>query len=137
VPLDVVDECVELSTDSSVGENDYLDLRGVVIPILRLRQQFRVDAPLSRRQNVVVIRWGTKRLGLVVDTLHGKLQAVIKPLSRVLSALPGVTGSTILGDGTVALILDIAALAAQVEHRPRIPVSPSFQSPRSLEELHQ
>ena len=119
VPLDVVDECVELpATDVAEGA-DYLGLRGSVLPMMRLRERFSIGGPVPRRQNVVVIRWGARRVGLVVDALLGKLQAVIKPLPEVLSPLDGITGSTILGDGSVALILDIGALAVQAELQAR------------------
>ena len=61
----------------------------------------------AQRESVVVVRHGERRIGLVVDVLEGDCPAVIKPLSGVLQQLPGIAGSTILGDGRVALILDV------------------------------
>jgi two-component system chemotaxis sensor kinase CheA len=69
-----------------------------------------------RRENVVVIQYGGKRAGLVVDRLMGEFQTVIKPLGKVFSHIRGVGGFTILGSGEVALILDVPSLVAQVMH---------------------
>jgi two-component system chemotaxis sensor kinase CheA len=71
---------------------------------------FEIGGNAGRRQSVVVVNGGGKRAGIVVDELHGELQAVIKPLSRLFRQLQGVAGSTILGSGKVALILDIPGL---------------------------
>lgn len=63
-----------------------------------------------RRVRVVILRHGHLRIGLVVDSLDGDCQAVVKPLSGMLQQLPGIAGSTILGNGRVALILDVPQL---------------------------
>jgi two-component system, chemotaxis family, sensor kinase CheA len=115
VPLNMVEECVELPEGSSfVG--DYFDLRGKVLPFLRLRELFESDRPRPARESVVVVRWGSERLGLVVDALDGELQAVIKPLGKMFARLRGISGSTILGSGAVALILDVPALCQMASH---------------------
>jgi two-component system chemotaxis sensor kinase CheA len=62
------------------------------------------------RLNVVVVQHENSRAGLVVDELYGSTQTVIKPLPMIFKAIPGVSGSAILGNGRVALILDIPAL---------------------------
>jgi len=111
VPLDLVEECIELS--SEVADRNYLNLRGEVLPFIRLRQQFGHGGPKRRRQSVVVVRYAGKRAGLVVDELMGEFQTVIKPLGPVFSHLKGIAGSTILGSGEVALILDVPALIAR------------------------
>lgn len=111
VPLDMVLECVELPAEAiGSGACDVLDLRGEVLPLLRLRERFHIDAPPTRRENVVVMRLGTRKLGLVIDRLLGQFQAVIKPLAPLLRGLPGIAGSTVLASGGVALVLDVAAL---------------------------
>lgn len=109
VPLDMVVECIELpaGTPASAG---YLNLRGEVLPFLRLRDVFDIDAPAPAHDNVVVVRNGSQRAGFVVDRLLGELQTVIKPLGRLFRNLQGIGGSTILGTGEVALILDVQAL---------------------------
>ncbi len=111
VPLDLVLECVELpaAADGSAA-CDVLDLRGEVLPLLRLRERFRIGTPRARRENVVVVRLGARKLGLVIDRLLGQFQAVIKPLAPLLRGLPGIAGSTVLASGDVALVLDVAAL---------------------------
>jgi two-component system chemotaxis sensor kinase CheA len=110
VPLDMVEECIEFKAESE-HEHDYTNLRGEVLPFIRLRDLFEIDGPAGARQNIVVIRLGgKKKMGLVVDTLLGEFQTVIKPLSKVFSQVKGISGSSIRGSGEVALILDVAAL---------------------------
>ncbi|UZE21751.1 chemotaxis protein CheA [Pseudomonas sp. B21-056] len=122
IPLDMVQECIELSEDDGVAsrEQGYLDLRGEVLPLVYLRDHFNHEGPASRRQNVVVVRYAELKAGLVVDDLLGEFQTVIKPLGKLFGALRGISGSTILGSGAVALILDVPALLtqiAQIENR--------------------
>ena len=109
VPLDSVEECMELPRDTPPGAG-WLNLRGEVLPFLWLRETFAIDAPPPAHHNVVVVRCGSTRAGLVVDRLHGEFQTVIKPLGRLFRHLQGIAGSTILGNGEVALILDVQAL---------------------------
>ncbi|WP_126969516.1 chemotaxis protein CheA [Xanthomonas sp. BRIP62411] len=111
VPLDVVEECVEFTPDYS---SDYIDLRGSVLPYVRLRELFALGGKTPARESIVVIRQGTQRFGLVVDTLLGEWQTVIKPLSRVFAQVKGISGSSILGSGDVALILDVPSLLQQL-----------------------
>ena len=116
IPLDLVVECIELSEAdrNAAGERNYLSLRGQVLPYLRLRDLFDVKGDAVRRENVVVVQYGNARAGLVVDTLQGEFQTVIKPLGRIFSHVNGIGGSTILGSGEVALILDVPRLVQQV-----------------------
>ncbi|HEY0817381.1 MAG TPA: chemotaxis protein CheA, partial [Rhizobacter sp.] len=108
VPLELVEECVEFKAD---GEHDYVDLRGQVLPFIRLREFFSVSGPASARPNIVVVKHAGLKFGLVVDTLLGEAQTVIKPLSKMFGQVRGISGSSILGSGDVALILDVPALA--------------------------
>ncbi|HXU94228.1 MAG TPA: chemotaxis protein CheA [Gallionella sp.] len=116
IPLDLVVECIELSDAdrSAAKERNYLSLRGQVLPYLRLRELFDIEGDRVRRENVVVVQYGNARAGLVVDTLQGEFQTVIKPLGRIFSHINGLGGSTILGSGEVALILDVPRLVQQV-----------------------
>jgi two-component system chemotaxis sensor kinase CheA len=113
IPLDLVEECVEMQ---AADESDVdaatrpFDLHGSVLPLIRLHDLFEIPGKADRRASVVVVRAGGKRVGIVVDELYGELQAVIKPLSRLFKQLQGIAGSTILGTGKVALILDIPGL---------------------------
>ena len=111
LPLETVEECVEFAGVRARGEDQgVLNLRGVPVPFARLHDVLGLTAPLAPRASVVVVRHGERRMGLVVDELEGDCQAVIKPLSGALGHVPGVAGSTILGNGRVALILDVARL---------------------------
>jgi two-component system chemotaxis sensor kinase CheA len=112
VPLNTVSECIELPADCRAGVTggDLLNLRGQVLPLLRLREVFQLAGQPTGRQNVVVIDNGGQRAGLVVDQLLGERQAVIKPLGKLFASVPGIGGSTVLGNGEVALILDVPSL---------------------------
>ncbi len=107
VPLDMIEECIEYATEPG---QDYCNLRGQVLPLVRLRELFRIGGACTRRESIVVLKFGNHRAGLVVDTLLGEFQTVIKPLSPLFSEVKCISGSTILGSGEVALILDVAAL---------------------------
>jgi two-component system chemotaxis sensor kinase CheA len=107
IPLDMIEECIEYATEPG---QDYCNLRGQVLPLVRLRELFRIDGACTRRESIVVLKFGNHRAGLVVDTLLGEFQTVIKPLSPLFSEVKCISGSTILGSGEVALILDVAAL---------------------------
>lgn len=111
IPLDMVVECIELAegTGARAG-GGYVNLRGEVLPFLRLRELFESDFSVARRENIVVVEFAGKRTGLVVDKLLGEFQTVIKPLSRLFARIKGIGGSTILGTGEVALILDVPGL---------------------------
>jgi len=111
IPLDMVIECIELK--GSAGDRDYLNLRGEVLPFVRLRQMFEIDGELPPRENIVVVQYAGQKAGIVVDALLGEFQTVIKPLSSIFRHLRGIGGSTILGSGEVALILDVQALVQQ------------------------
>jgi two-component system, chemotaxis family, sensor kinase CheA len=107
VPLDMVEECVELRAQPG---HDYADLRGQLLPLIRLRQLFAIGGQPGPRQSVVVVKYAGQRAGLVVDHLLGESQTVIKPLGKLFQRLDCISGSSILGSGEVALILDVPAL---------------------------
>ena len=111
IPLEMVDECIEFTGSTS---HCYTDLRGSVLPFVALREHFAIEGPSSARPNIVVIKHGNQRFGLLVDELQGEAQTVIKPLSRLFSHAKGISGSSILGNGNVALILDIPVLHNQL-----------------------
>ena len=114
LPLESIDECVELSNDTG---HDFANLRGQVLPFVRLRELFATREPALRRESIVVVRHGAQRAGLVVDSLLGESQTVIKPLGKVFRNASCITGSSILGNGEVALILDVPALVRQAAGR--------------------
>ena len=110
LPLEMVVECIELPAGDGAGDRDYLNLRGQVLPFLRLRELFEVPHPAPRRQNVVVVQYGGRQAGLAVDSLMGECQTVIKPLGVLFEKLRGISGSTVLASGEVGLILDVPQL---------------------------
>jgi len=117
IPLDHVVECVELPAEERNSEygTGVLKLRGEPVPYLQLRDYFQLPGARASRQNVVVVQQDEKRVGLVVDTLHGATQTVIKPLAHLFKDVPGVSSSAILGSGRVAFILDVSALLRSFE----------------------
>jgi two-component system, chemotaxis family, sensor kinase CheA len=115
VPLDMIDECVEFSAEAG---HDYIDLRGEVLPFIRLRELFDIAGPVSPRPNIVVVKHAGQKFGLAVDTLLGEAQTVIKPLSKMFGQVQGISGSSILGNGEVALILDVPALMQRAGTHP-------------------
>lgn len=111
-PLAAVIECVELNGEEypNGSERGFVNLRGNVLPYLHLRKYFRLGGESGRRENIVVVQHGGQHAGFVVDELLGEFQTVIKPLSRLFGSLRGISGSTILGGGDVALIVDVPEL---------------------------
>ena len=116
LPLDAVVECLEMPAEERgrTEATGVIDLRGRPLPFLRLRSRFGLAAAPAERENVVVVRHGEACAGLGVDSLLGESQTVIKPLGKMFQGVPGVSGSSILGDGRVALILDVAGLLREV-----------------------
>jgi two-component system chemotaxis sensor kinase CheA len=114
IPLSCVEECVELSTEQdarSTGRS-FLTLRDALVPFLRLREMFATGTDPDPYQKIVVVSTGAERVGLVVDQILGHHQTVIKPLSVFHAGVETFSGATILGDGSVALILDVMHLVA-------------------------
>ena len=110
LPLETIEECVEFSAEDG---HDFANLRGAVLPFVRLRDVFGTREPPSRRQSIVVVKYAGERAGLVVDALVGEFQTVIKPLGKLFRNVRCVSGSSILGSGEVALILDVPSLIDQ------------------------
>ncbi|MDQ7096242.1 chemotaxis protein CheA [Desulfosporosinus sp. PR] len=118
VPLSSVLETllVNRAEMKTVGGLPMVQLRGNTLPLISLQEKFGLPVPetLSDEIFVVVVGFGDKALGLIVDELRGQQEVVIKSLGDFLSNLPGIAGATILGDGKVTLILDIGSLMQDV-----------------------
>jgi len=111
VPLEHVTECTELPPEQRNTEaSGVLSLRGTALPYVRLRRVFGLPSATPKRENIVVVKINEFHAGIVVDELLGGMQTVVKPLSRVLRGVPGIAGSTVLGDGRVGLIVDVPSL---------------------------
>jgi two-component system chemotaxis sensor kinase CheA len=114
IPLAAVEECVELSVEQDMRSTgrSLITLRDQLVPFIRLRSLFATGLAPDPHQKVVVVAVGQERVGLVVDQILGDHQTVIKPLSSFHADVGTFSGATILGDGGVALILDINHLVA-------------------------
>lgn len=114
VPLNAVKECLELPAEKHCSQGGgVLNLRGEALPYIRLRDLFGVGGRPPERERILVVEHQDGRAGLAADELLGEQQAVIKPLGRLFQGISGVSGSTILGTGSVALILDVPAICRE------------------------
>jgi two-component system chemotaxis sensor kinase CheA len=117
IPLSSVEECVELTeTDVKNACNRHIiNVRGEIVPYIRLREYLHISQERLPIEQVVVTRFDNHRYGFVVDQVIGEHQTVLKNLGRVYNNITGVSGATILGDGTVAVILDIFQIIKETE----------------------
>ena len=127
-PLDSVVEVIESQPTATALDArgcSIVALRGKALPIISLRRLYALEGPTPERSSVVVIQSASSRFGVMVDLLHGQHQTVIKPLGRMFRTLRGISGSSILGNGEVALIFDAGSLgdlasSAPPRKRPRV-----------------
>jgi two-component system chemotaxis sensor kinase CheA len=124
LPLAVVSECIDVPPECRADPEQTcgtFDLRGEVLPYVDLARFYGAESAPSAagRRSLVVVRDGSVRLGLVVDRLLGEHQTVIKPLAGIFRHLKALAGSTILGSGDVALVLDLQGLVAAATRPPR------------------
>jgi len=110
VPQNTILECVDLESLHHVQGQSCVNLRGEQIPYIRLQKLFALEPIEHSREKLVVVQFGDKRAGIVVDVLHGEIQTVVKPMGPIFQALKGIGGSSLLGTGAVALILDVQQL---------------------------
>jgi two-component system chemotaxis sensor kinase CheA len=110
VPQNTILECVDLNSLSHIQGQSCVNLRGDQIPYIRLKELFSLKSSEDSREKLVVVQFGDRRAGIVVDVLHGEIQTVVKPMGPIFQALKGIGGSSLLGTGAVALILDVQQL---------------------------
>lgn len=114
IPLAAVLETLKVDNSSFhyIGGQEVLKLRESVLPLLRLQRVFGVTerSEKSSQSYIVVIGVAEKRIGLIVTRLLGQQEVAIKSLGKYLAKAPGIAGSTIMGDGRVALIIDPAGI---------------------------
>lgn len=120
MPMELVEETIDLPPEALIElkAHGYLPLRGEALSCMDLRQftQRETVAPISRF--AVVVKNEGKRVGLIVDQLVGETKAVIKPLGRTYRNIKAIAGASILGDGSIALILDLQELISQTDFKP-------------------
>ena len=114
VPLKSIHECLDFSSVVESEPHHRLSIRGQVVPFVRLRELFTLPGERPAKESVVVVEHADKRVGLVVDALHGAVQTVIKPMGPLFQHMEGVGGATILGTGDVGFILDVGQLVKKV-----------------------
>jgi len=117
VPLNLVLECTEVTTET-LNEKDggnYIDLRGEALPFMKLRSFFGANDDEPHLQDIIIVDHKGSKAGIVVDELIGEFQTVIKPLGEFFNSLKWISGGTILGNGDVAVILDIPKLLLHLE----------------------
>jgi len=119
IPLAAVEECIELSLEEDLRSRgrSFITLRDRLVPFLRLREMFDTGTRPDPHQKIVVIATGAERVGLVVDQIIGSHQTVIKSMSALHRDVSTFAGATILGDGGVALILDVVQLVTLGQHQ--------------------
>jgi len=112
VPLDMIQECIELDDEAkeSMKGNQFINLRGEILPLLNVHEYFDEKVYEGGRENVLIVKYADKVVGLKVDELFGEHQTVIKPLGETFQQVPGISGGSILGSGEVSLIVDVPSL---------------------------
>ncbi|MBI5409556.1 MAG: chemotaxis protein CheA [Nitrospirae bacterium] len=115
--LSSVEECVDLTREDIANSHGrhLANVRGQIVPYIRLREQFMIKGSLPDIEQIVIVRVEGQRVGFVVDHVIGEHQTVLKNLGRIYKDIEGISGATILGDGTVALILDVPRLVQSAE----------------------
>jgi two-component system chemotaxis sensor kinase CheA len=113
IPLDAVIESQRISTGDvrTVHGGEVITLRGQVVPLIRVGEFFELgNARDPNKVMIVIVGLQGRQVGLVVDSFQGEQEIVIKPLSDVIGVIPGISGATILGNGSISLILDVHSL---------------------------
>ncbi len=115
IPLANIVETIDIGkADIKVVQSENVVLlRGEIVPILNLSKLLDVDTnkpEIEDTNTVVIVKVGSKKIGLVVDVLIGQQEIVIKSLGKLFTGTKGITGATVLGNGEVALILDVLTL---------------------------
>jgi two-component system chemotaxis sensor kinase CheA len=119
IPVADVSECLTASDTVAGAASGVISLRGSNLPYIRLRHLLDADSRVAAsRESVVIVNVGGQQAGLVVDELLGEAQAVIKPLVGLPGSVPGVSGTTVMSDGQVSLIVDVGPLL-ELAHRSR------------------
>jgi len=117
IPLSIIEECIEL-TGKTIKESHgrhIVNVRSQIVPYIRLRENFAINGSEPEIQQIVIVNAESRRVGFAVDFVIGEHQIVIKSLGKFYNEVQGISGATILGDGSVALILDMLQLVRMVE----------------------
>lgn len=112
ISLGFIDRVIDYKKDNIKKSNgkEVIIYRDDVIPLVRLNERLNIESVDTEKKFVIIVKVGEKTIGLLVDSLMGQQEIVIKPLGNTLSSLKEYIGATILGNGLVTLILDVGAL---------------------------
>jgi len=114
IPQVNLKELVNVDPDKDllkVGNTEFYRLRGEIIPVLRLSEVLKVNGKTKEQRNLVILNTGERFIGLLVDKIFASEEIVVKPLGRWFKNIPIYSGATIMGDGKLALILDVISLS--------------------------
>lgn len=115
IPLDMVKECMEFHPkEFLVGEQNYIKVRNKVLPCVDMNDWFGEPIGTEGRRNLVIVNSGNLQAGLIVNELLGRIHSVIKPLGGLFEDAQGVSGFALMGDGSVAMIIDTTTLLSKV-----------------------
>lgn len=118
IPLSDVIETIKISAEdvTTIEGHEVINLRGEILSLLRLNKFVGIDSQIDDENKipVVVVGYSNRKIGLIVDQLEGKLEIVIKSLEQNYRSVEGLAGASILGDGSICLILDIASMITKV-----------------------
>jgi len=115
IPLDAVIESQRIATEDvrTVHGGEVITLRGQVVPLIRIGEFFNLQTERDPdKVMIVIVGLQGRQVGLVVDSFQGEQEIVIKPLSDVIGRIAGISGATILGNGSISLIIDVHSLVA-------------------------
>jgi two-component system chemotaxis sensor kinase CheA len=120
IPLSAVEKCYEVKHEVFVNNfKELIVLEGEQLPYIYLREEFSIEENCPSIEQVVVVKHGDKKIGISVDSIIGEYQAVLKPLGKLYRSVQIISGATILGDGSVALVMDTNQMIKQlaVQHK--------------------
>lgn len=136
LPLAATLECIERSAqDSGAVGGTMTNVRGELVPTIRLRDYFGMDGEPPEREQIMVVESGSGRCGLVIDNVLGNCQTVIRSLGRLYRHVQAVSGATILGNGTLALILDPQRLVQEAMRAQGIRGRPPSDRPAAAQTM--
>jgi two-component system chemotaxis sensor kinase CheA len=134
IPLSAIEECLELTPDrfATTSGRNVIQVRGAPVPLIRLRSMFDLADPRPPLEQAVVVNAGGLRVGLVVDQVIGNHQTVIKSLGKLYRKADCISGATILGDGNVALILDLTGIIRNARNDEAVAIASGAEARRAV-----
>ena len=129
IPLSNVVECLGFERKLFGKISGSINIRNEVVPYIDLRNFFEIDTEIPANEQVVIVNDQDSRIGLVVDKVIGNYQTVIKPLGKLYKNVTGISGATILGDGSVALIMDVFKLSDVLRESENVLPVPHYDVP--------